>query len=98
MSIALIRLLTVYAFDGRVWLSDLLVGVIFVAVGIVAWTKRIDRRRPGAVGVTEARQVVIVGSGPAGLTAAIYSVPGPAASPWSSRASPRRPATSRAAS
>ena len=42
VSIALIRLLTVYAFDGRVWLSDLLVGVIFVAVGIVAWTRRID--------------------------------------------------------
>jgi hypothetical protein len=42
VSIALIRLLTVYAFDGRVWLSDLLVGLIFVAVGIVAWTRRID--------------------------------------------------------
>jgi hypothetical protein len=42
LSITLIRLLTVYAFDGRVWLSDLVVGVIFVAVGVVAWSKRVD--------------------------------------------------------
>jgi len=42
LSITLIRLLTVYAFDGRVWLSDLVVGVIFVAVGIVAWSQRSD--------------------------------------------------------
>ena len=30
LSITLIRLLTVYVFDGRVWLSDLVVGVLFV--------------------------------------------------------------------
>jgi hypothetical protein len=42
VSIALIRVLTVYAFDGRVWLSQLVVGLIFVAAGIVAWTKRVD--------------------------------------------------------
>jgi hypothetical protein len=40
LSIALIRLLTVYAFDGRVWLSDLVVGVVFVVAGLVAWSKR----------------------------------------------------------
>jgi hypothetical protein len=40
VSIALIRLLTVYAFDGRVWLSDLVVGVLFVIIGIVAWSQR----------------------------------------------------------
>jgi hypothetical protein len=40
VSIALIRLLTVYAFDGRVWLSDLVVGVLFVTLGIVAWSQR----------------------------------------------------------
>ncbi len=40
VSIALIRLLTVYAFDGRVWLSDLVVGAIFVAAGLVAWSQR----------------------------------------------------------
>ncbi len=42
MSITLIRLLTVYAFGGRVWLSDLVVGALFVIVGFVAWTKRSD--------------------------------------------------------
>jgi hypothetical protein len=40
LSITLIRLLTVYAFDGRVWLSDLVVGLLFVAAGIVAWSQR----------------------------------------------------------
>ena len=42
LSIALIRLLTVYAFDGRVWLSDLVVGGVFVIVGVVAWSQRTD--------------------------------------------------------
>jgi hypothetical protein len=42
LSIALIRLLTVYAFDGRVWLSDLVVGGVFVIVGVVAWSQRSD--------------------------------------------------------
>ena len=41
-SIALIRILTVYAFDGRVWLSQLVVGLLFVAVGIVAWSQRVE--------------------------------------------------------
>ncbi len=40
--ISLIRLLTVYAFDGRVWLSDLVVGAVFVVVGLVAWSQRTD--------------------------------------------------------
>jgi hypothetical protein len=42
VSITLIRLLTVYAFDGRVWLSDLVVGVLFVVVGLVAWSRRTE--------------------------------------------------------
>ncbi len=42
LSITLIRLLTVYAFNGRVWLSDLVVGVLFVVVGVVAWSRRSD--------------------------------------------------------
>jgi hypothetical protein len=37
VAIAVIRLLTVYAFDGRVWLSDLVVGVLFVAAGAAAF-------------------------------------------------------------
>ena len=50
LSITLIRLLTVYAFDGRVWLSDLVVGAVFVALGLVAWSRRTDptRGRRGA--------------------------------------------------
>jgi hypothetical protein len=40
LSITLIRLLTVYVFNGRVWAADLLVGVLFVVVGIVAWSQR----------------------------------------------------------
>jgi hypothetical protein len=40
LSVALVRLLTVYVFDGRVWLSDLVVGVIFVGLGIAAWSQR----------------------------------------------------------
>jgi hypothetical protein len=42
LSITLIRLLTVYAFDGRVWLSDLVVGAVFVLAGVVAWSRRTD--------------------------------------------------------
>ena len=46
LSITLIRLLTVYAFDGRVWLSDLVVGALFVIVGIVLWARRSDPDAP----------------------------------------------------
>ena len=46
VSIALIRLLTVYAFDGRVWLSDLVVGAVFVILGILAWSQRVDPNAP----------------------------------------------------
>lgn len=44
VAITVIRLLTVYAFDGRVWLSDLVVGAVFVIAGIVAWSFRSPRR------------------------------------------------------
>jgi hypothetical protein len=43
LSIALIRLLTVYVFDGRVWAADLLVGAVFVLIGLLAWTQRTTR-------------------------------------------------------
>ena len=46
LSITVVRMLTVYIPGNRVWISDLIVGVIFVAVGIVAWTRRIDRSVP----------------------------------------------------
>lgn len=38
--ISLLRLLNVWAFPHRVWASDLLVGAIFVAVGLFLWSKR----------------------------------------------------------
>jgi len=43
LSITLIRFLTVYIPGNRVWVSDLIVGVVFVAGGMFLWTQRIDR-------------------------------------------------------
>ena len=48
LSITLIRLLTVYIPGNRVWVSDLIVGVLFVAGGIAAWSQRIDRSASAA--------------------------------------------------
>lgn len=50
VSITLIRLLTVYAFGGRVWISDLVVGAIFVLLGLVAWSQRTTGRAPSGSG------------------------------------------------
>jgi len=50
VSIASIRLLTVYVFSGRVWAADLLVGAVFVALGLVSWSRRFDRSDVKAVG------------------------------------------------
>jgi len=46
-AIAAVRLLDVYAFGGRVWASDALLGALLVAAGVLAWSKR------GARGVEE---------------------------------------------
>jgi hypothetical protein len=40
VAIAVVRLLDVYAFGGRVWASDALLGAILVVGGAFAWTKR----------------------------------------------------------
>ncbi len=40
MCIALVRILTVYVFDGRVWASYTLLGAIFVVAGVFAWSRR----------------------------------------------------------
>lgn len=40
VTVALVRVLTVYLFDGRVWASYLLLGALFTAAGVVAWTRR----------------------------------------------------------
>jgi hypothetical protein len=39
VAIAVVRLLTVYAFSGRVWASDALVGALFVGVGAFVWSR-----------------------------------------------------------
>jgi len=39
-SIAVVRLLDVYAFRGRVWASDAVVGGLLTAGGLAAWMKR----------------------------------------------------------
>ena len=49
LAITLVRVLTVYIPGNRVWVSDLIVGALFVAAGIAAWSQRIDRSvTPGA--------------------------------------------------
>jgi len=50
LSITLIRLLTVYIPGNRVWVSDLIVGTLFVVAGFVAWSQRLDRSAPAATG------------------------------------------------
>jgi hypothetical protein len=48
IAITAIRILTVYIPGNRVWVSDLIVGTIFVAGGVAAWTQRIDRSASSA--------------------------------------------------
>ncbi len=43
VAIAVVRLLDVYAFGGRVWASDALLGALLVLGGGYAWTKRAAR-------------------------------------------------------
>jgi len=45
-SVAVVRLLDVYAFRGRVWAADATVGGILTAAGLVLWTKRRGARTP----------------------------------------------------
>jgi hypothetical protein len=40
LAVALVRFMTVYFFDGRVWASYLLLGTLFVVGGIAVWTQR----------------------------------------------------------
>jgi hypothetical protein len=40
---ALVRLLDVYAFRGRVWATDAVIGAVLVALGAFAWSRRTSR-------------------------------------------------------
>ena len=40
LSVALVRLLDLYAFPGRVWASEALIGAVLAALGLVAWSFR----------------------------------------------------------
>lgn len=44
LAIALVRLLDVYAFSGRVWASDALIGTLACAGGFAIWTLRRRKR------------------------------------------------------
>jgi predicted anti-sigma-YlaC factor YlaD len=50
-SVALVRVLEVYVFEGRVWAAEALLGIIFVAAGLFLWSLRPPRvtaaDRPG---------------------------------------------------
>ncbi|MGH9029303.1 MAG: hypothetical protein ACRDV4_06785 [Acidimicrobiales bacterium] len=44
LSVALVRLLDEYAFPGRVWASEAVVGAFISLIGLVAWTQRRSRK------------------------------------------------------
>jgi hypothetical protein len=44
LAVAFVRLLDVYAFGGRVWASDALIGVVACGGGFFVWTLRTRRR------------------------------------------------------
>jgi len=47
LTVALVRILDVYAFDGRVWASDALIGTVLSGGGLFLWARRTSRRTSG---------------------------------------------------
>ena len=78
LSVGFIRFTTVYFFNGKVWISYLVLGAYFCAGGVFAYSKR-GRGCPEAM--PEHRKVVIVGSGPAGPDGCRLLGPGTARAP-----------------
>ena len=78
---ASVRALIVYLpfGDDRVWAAHLIVGGIFVLAGLLLFRKARPRDEltsetvSSGEHVSDVRNVIIIGSGPAGLTAAIYT-------------------------
>jgi hypothetical protein len=54
LSIGLLRLLDVYAFEGRVWVSYAVLGGLFTLLGVFAWSRRAPRD-PSADGMRGGR-------------------------------------------
>ena len=48
LSIALVRILDVYAFRGRAWATDVLLGGLLAVGGLALWTRRRPRRKADA--------------------------------------------------
>jgi len=50
LSIGLLRLLDVYAFSGRVWISYAVLGGVFTLAGLFTWSRRIVHTSPSSQG------------------------------------------------
>ncbi len=45
MLVGLVRLLTVYAFASHVWITYLVLGLIFTVLGFLLWSKRLNKAK-----------------------------------------------------